>query len=164
MMVLMFSVGGDRYALSTANLIEVLPLIELRATPGAPPAVAGLFNYRGCVTPVLDLNLMLLGAPCPALISSRILLTRYALPDGRERMLGLRVERASQVRRIAADTLVESGLKMPPWQGRVTLADGLIVQLIEPGAILPETLREVLFPPEDERSLECPDAAKPAAD
>jgi chemotaxis-related protein WspB len=149
MIVLLFSVGPDRYALPASLVVEVLPLVGLKQAPGLPPGVAGLLNYRGAVAPVVDLDAMLLGTPCPLLLSSRLLVTRHALPDGRERLLGLRVERVSGRSSVAAEDWVPSEVRTPPWLGRVMLREGAIVQIVHLDALLTPAVQEVLFPPDD---------------
>jgi chemotaxis-related protein WspB len=150
MIVLLFSAGPDRFALPASLIIEVLPLVRLKQAPRLPSAVAGLLNYRGAVTPVVDLDRMLIGTPCPLLLSSRLLVTRHALPDGRERLLGLAVERVRGTLSVSAGDWVASEVKAPPWLGRVAIRDGVIVQVIQPETLLDAEVREVLFPPDED--------------
>ena len=164
MRVLSFAVGSSRYALAAVSLIEVLPLVELQPAPALPPEVAGLLNYRGQVVPVIDIPQMLLGVPCPPRLSSRTLLTRYVLPDGQERILGLRVERAREVRGMADASPAPSGLRTPPWLGQVALEHGAIIQMIQPAGLLTDAVRELLFPPLDSGPEATPAHADSAAD
>jgi chemotaxis-related protein WspB len=163
MLVLTFQAGAHRYALPAAALIEVLPWVGLTPAPTLLPAIAGLLNYRGAVAPVIDMNQLLLGTACPFLLSSRILLTRYPLPDGREGMLGLRVERASGTQAVTAEGVVASPVRTPPWLGKVVIQGGDIVQLVQPEALLGDRVRGLLFPPDRERTEAMIDHADPAA-
>lgn len=54
--LLMFSLAGERYAIETAHVLEVIPLRELTLVPGAPAHVLGVVNYRGRILSVLDLR------------------------------------------------------------------------------------------------------------
>lgn len=54
--VLEFQLGGERYAVDTRYVIEVLPLQMLTALPCTPPFIAGLVNVRGRIVTVLDLK------------------------------------------------------------------------------------------------------------
>ncbi len=77
--VLHLSVGGERYAISTAHVVEVVPAVPLRALPGTPPEVAGLLAYRGRILPVVDLARRLGRPPAPAALSTRIVVCERAL-------------------------------------------------------------------------------------
>ena len=66
MLLLVFRVAGDAYAVEAARVVEVVPRVELRALPHAPEALAGLFRYRGRMVPVIDLGVLLGTGPVPA--------------------------------------------------------------------------------------------------
>ena len=55
--------GDDRYVLNTGQISEILPMVQLKRIPQAPPGVAGAFNYRGVPVPVVDLAQLMLGRP-----------------------------------------------------------------------------------------------------
>jgi chemotaxis-related protein WspB len=74
MLLLRFTAGSSRYAIAVSRVVEVLPKLELRPIPHAPPVLAGLLSYRGKVVPVIDLGLLLGTAPCQNLLSSRMIL------------------------------------------------------------------------------------------
>ena len=63
MLFLLFELGQDRYALDVRQVAEVLPLVEFKRIPQAPPFVAGLLNYRGDPVPVIDLSQLTLSRP-----------------------------------------------------------------------------------------------------
>lgn len=77
MLVLQFRVGGDYYGLEGRTIIEVAPLVTLRSIPHAAAYVAGLFNYRGRLVPVIDLSALLIAVPSRPLMSTRIVLVNY---------------------------------------------------------------------------------------
>lgn len=54
--IVVFSLAGERYGIRAASVLEVMPLRELVAVPGTPPAVLGIVNHRGRILPVLDLR------------------------------------------------------------------------------------------------------------
>jgi chemotaxis-related protein WspB len=54
MIHLLFSIGNDRYALESSQVVEVVPRVELWQVPKAPAYVAGVFRYRGQLVPVID--------------------------------------------------------------------------------------------------------------
>ena len=64
MLLLTFTAGANRYAVDVARVVELVPRVELRSVPHAPPFLAGLLGYRGKVVPVIDLGLLLGALPC----------------------------------------------------------------------------------------------------
>lgn len=89
MLCLIFHAGGDRFAMATREVAGVLPLVELHRVGHSPDWLAGLFDYRGTITPVLDLPHMLRGADCPRRLSTRIVLVNYPVRGVTARPLGL---------------------------------------------------------------------------
>ncbi len=147
MLFLLFALGRDRYALDIGQLVEVLPLLELKAIPQAPPGVAGLFTYHGEPVPVLDVSAMLLGKPSRRLLSTRLVLVRQPDGSGRERLLGLMVEKAIRTWRARAEDFVESGVASDgtPCLGPVATDGQGLIQRVEPGKLLSEEVRGILF-------------------
>jgi len=64
--VIVFALGGARYAVELRWVREVVTLGFVTPVPGAPPAIAGVVNLRGTVTPVLDLLAALADEPASA--------------------------------------------------------------------------------------------------
>lgn len=81
MLLLTFTAGANRYAVDVRRVVKVLPRVELRAIPHAPPVLSGLLEYRGGVVPVLDLGLLLGAGPCHDCLSTRIILVNDAPAD-----------------------------------------------------------------------------------
>ena len=73
MLYLLMDAGSDTYAVASASVVEVVPCAALKSAPGAPPAVAGILNYRRGPVPVVDCCVLLSGNPCPILFSKKIL-------------------------------------------------------------------------------------------
>ena len=63
MLILTFTAGGNRYAVDVAQVVELVPRVELRLIPHAPGFLAGFLGYRGQVVPVIDLGLLLGAGP-----------------------------------------------------------------------------------------------------
>jgi chemotaxis-related protein WspB len=113
MLNLILQIGDTRYALDARQVVEVLPLVQVRPSPAAPPGVAGLMNYRGELVPVIDLSQLCCGRPARRLLSTRLLLVRSPSPaDVRPATsiswIGLIAERATETRRFSADAFVAS--------------------------------------------------------
>ena len=52
--ILVFSLAGERYAVDTAHVEDVVPLPEITPLPCTPSFVLGVVNHRGRILPVLD--------------------------------------------------------------------------------------------------------------
>lgn len=97
MLMLVFRLGDNRYAIATQAIMTVLPQVNLQTIPGSPPAVAGVFSYQGQAVPVLDLNQLLRGVASSALLSTRIVLANLGAPGEPVRLLGLLAEQATEM-------------------------------------------------------------------
>ncbi|MEY5031036.1 MAG: hypothetical protein RL354_67, partial [Planctomycetota bacterium] len=76
MQVLITIVGNRRYALDCADVVEVLPVVEHRAAGTGPAWLLGLINVRGVLLPLVDLSVIVVGAPTDARLGSRIVVLR----------------------------------------------------------------------------------------
>lgn len=95
MLMLLFSVEDERYAIESNQILKVLPLSKLNKPSQAPKHVAGLLNYQGKVVPIVDLCQLLRGTPCKLHLSTRIILVNF-LQGETLRMLGILAERVTQ--------------------------------------------------------------------
>ncbi|MGE0434340.1 MAG: chemotaxis protein CheW [Planctomycetota bacterium] len=149
MLVLLFHIGADRYAIETRAIIEIVPLARLKAIPQAPGWVAGLLDYRGRSVPVVDLCRLSLGQVAAPAFSSRTLIVRYRREhDTDTHVLGLTVERVLRTERMESDQFVSSGVDSPDarYLGPVaSTADGM-VQVVEVNDLLTDEVHRLLFP------------------
>jgi chemotaxis-related protein WspB len=74
MLLLTFRAAESLYAVDVARVVEVVPRVDLRRLPHAPAFIAGVFDYRGTVVPVIDLAVLLGSEPCRHRLSTRIIL------------------------------------------------------------------------------------------
>lgn len=146
MLLLVFQIGEDRYALDASRVIEVLPLLQLKKIPGAPRGVAGIFNYRGRPVPAVDVCGLLLGHPARESLTTRIVVVPHERAE-QTRLLGLIVENATQVIRRKIETFVDPQLPpgAPPFLGPVLAGPGGMVQLVREEKLLTDEMRDVLF-------------------
>jgi chemotaxis-related protein WspB len=147
MLFVLFQLDNHRYAIDTACVAEVLPLIEITRVPHAPPEVAGVCDRRGTPTPVIDLSQLLLGRPAEHRLSTRILIVRYIDGRGMSKHLGLIAEKATAVTRREPEAFVDSGItnSRTPYLGQVAGDAHGMVQRIDVNTILPDSVRDVLF-------------------
>jgi chemotaxis-related protein WspB len=150
MLMLQFQAGGDRYGLDIAKVMEVAPLIQLRKIPHAAPEVAGTFNYRGTLTPVVDLTVLLTGEPSQPRMSTRIILVPYAGDDGRSHILGMLAESVTEMVRCQVSDLQAPVVDVSgaPYLGDILFDERGSIQMIEIDRLLTRELLFSLFPPE----------------
>lgn len=141
---LVIRLGVDRYAIDTAAVIEVLPFVRLKALPGGPMGVAGVMNFRDSAVPVVDLNLLAIGAPTPTRLTTRIVVVRY---EEEASMLGLLVPEAAEVLRFDADAFVDAGIATDGarYLGAVLTTPDGVVQRVTVSELLTPELRDALF-------------------
>jgi len=92
MLMLLFWVGNERWAIASADISDVLPLVNLQAMPCSHPVLAGLLNYRGEMIRTLDVSKVMTEQTAQPMMSTRIVVVEAS--DAR---LGLVVERAEEV-------------------------------------------------------------------
>lgn len=128
MLGLGFQIGGQRYALSCRQVLEVVPLAHVRPLPTAPPHLVGVMVYRGASVPVIDLCILLTGKPAVVRLSTRIIV---ASADGQT--LGLIGEHVTEVVEIEESQLEDPGVELAnaPYLGRVFRDELGMTQLIE---------------------------------
>jgi len=96
-LLLLFETGTGRFALDAGEVVEIIPFLTLKKIPAAAPSVAGVINYHSEAVPVLDLCILTEGVPCREVYSTRIILVRYPLDDGRRKLVGLVAEKVTDV-------------------------------------------------------------------
>ena len=148
MLFLLFQLDADRYALPARDVTEVLPLLSMKTLPGAPRGVVGLVNYRGLAVPAVDLVLLALGRPSARRVSTRMLIVKYPHPDGRERLLGVIVERATEMIAKEPGDFRPIGITTAAarYLGPVAHDPRGMIQRVEVAALLTDELRAALFP------------------
>jgi chemotaxis-related protein WspB len=131
--------GDALLALAARDIVEVLPRVPLRELILAPAAVIGLLPFRGTLTPVVDLTMLVAGRPSARQLGTRIIVVRIGSGSD-SRLVGLQAEQVSEL--IDSEQRAR-GLHLPEqaWLGE-HLADlpGL-PQLVDPAELLPDALR-----------------------
>jgi chemotaxis-related protein WspB len=148
MLFLLFQLGKDRYALDASRVVEVVPLVALKKVPQAPRGVAGILNYRGRPVPAVDLSELALGHPASERLSTRIIIIHYPDAAGRNQLLGLIAEQATELLRREPKEFLESGMTVgaAPYLGPILLDGKGPVQWVREQKLLSEPVRDLLFP------------------
>ncbi len=150
MLHILLKLGNEPYALPARQVVRIVPMLQLKTLPQAPACVAGLLDYRGAVTPVIDLCALALGRPSSPRLSTRILLVSYPITRHDQRLLGLLAEDVTETVELDVKKAAPSGVTVAdaPYLGKVATTEYGMVQLIEVEQLLPSSLRQSLFQPE----------------
>jgi chemotaxis-related protein WspB len=147
MLFLLFKLGNDRYAIETSRVVEVVPLLELRQIPQSPEAFAGVFNYRGKLVPAVDLCQLTVGQPAAPRLSTRIIVISCTDSKGRDQLLGLIAEHATEILRKDPNEFSRPGFKFGsgPAFGPILLDPNGAIQWINDQHLLSEQMRQMVF-------------------
>jgi chemotaxis-related protein WspB len=143
MLFLVFRTGHSHCAVEAREIVEVLPLLQIDALPGAPAGTTGVINYRGCLLPVVDFSELATGKASARLHSSRILISRMPSGDFAGQLLGIIVEGATQTLRLDRERFVRSQVAEATWAAREDI-DGAsrLIQRIDLQTLVPTLLEQ----------------------
>ncbi|QYY29217.1 chemotaxis protein CheW [Cupriavidus pinatubonensis] len=146
---LLFRLGHDHYALDATEVAEVLPLTALKQIPGSPTWVAGVLSRQGQSVPVIDLRALATGVPAALRTSTRTVLVHYRrTPGDAPRLLGLRLEHATETLRCEPESFVDTGIDAGTarYLGPVRHDEQRgLVQWVRVNALLPDDVHANLF-------------------
>lgn len=152
MRVLLFETAHDdglrRWAISVADIVEILPVVRWRPIIGGPPCALGLFERQQTLVPLIDLPMKLGAEPVTPRLGSRIVVVRVPITAGAHALLGLLVESMIGLSSIDfAGSGSHSGFDAQGDApvGRVTTAEGTTVQLVRVEHVLSESERAAIL-------------------
>jgi len=147
MLMLLFYVGENLYALDCSQVVEVIPRVSLRKVHHAPQYISGLFKYRGAIVPVIDLCHLIQGQPSRAYLSTRIIMVDYFAKDNTKRCLGLMAERVTETLNKPDNQLMDAEMQLdesPPYLGEMIMDDKGMIQRIRLEYLLTESQHKYL--------------------
>ncbi|HEY6645442.1 chemotaxis protein CheW [Povalibacter sp.] len=155
-----FQIANDGYLLAATQVVQVLPLVDIKRIPRAPAGVAGVINYHGESVPVVDLSELATGEPAARNLSTRLILVRYPDRTARERLLGVIAEKVTQTVRRESTDFVATGVASDAasYLGPVCTADGRLLQRVEVHKLLTADVSDVLFRQPEEDSWSSPES------
>lgn len=147
MLFLQFYLDGYRYVLSTSDVVEIVPGIQLTPVPKAPGYISGLCHYRGASVPIIDLCELFLSRPCNRKLSTRIIFVNASRPGIEKKIVGFLVEKATETVKADEDSFIDSGVhnKDMPYMGPVVSDGQGLVTRIFPDEIFNKIDDELLF-------------------
>jgi chemotaxis-related protein WspB len=111
MLMLLFHIGNNLYAIESSRVIEVIPRVSYREVHHVPNYVAGVFNYRGVIVPVIDLCYLIRGNPSQAHLSTRVMIVSYSGENNTLQYMGLMAEKVIKTVNKSANEFLKSGIK-----------------------------------------------------
>jgi chemotaxis-related protein WspB len=159
MLMLLFYVGNERYAISAKRVVEVVPMVSLKKVYHAPEYVAGLFNYRGQIVPVIDVCHLIQGHPCRLHLSTRIVVINFQNPDAispgnsqhNQRLLGLMAERVTETMNKPEIELLPPTITVDasPYLGGIISDEQGMIQYLCVENLLPQSQSSYLLPQQE---------------
>jgi chemotaxis-related protein WspB len=152
MLMLLFYGRDERYAISAKSVVEVVPMVALKKVYNAPEYVAGLFNYRGQIVPVIDVCQLIQGNSCRLHLSTRIIMINYLERNGLEtpilRLLGLMAERVTETMNKPETDLIPPTIPVDasPYLGGMIADDQGMIQYLRVENLWPESQTSYLLP------------------
>lgn len=133
MLLLLFYLGEDMYAVDCKRVRELSPMAALKTLPHAPDYLAGLFHYRRIIVAVSDLGRMILGSSCRMRLSTRIILVERPEAGEGPPLLGLIAEKVTDIIEkppvaFASANLCKNGF---PCFGGIIMEKNRMIQLID---------------------------------
>ena len=146
MLYLLFELGENRFAIEATRVVEVLPLVQISKMPHAPVGVAGFFNFRGTLIPVIDLAQLITPRPAEKRLSTRIILVSFVDQAGVTRFAGLIAEQATTTMQRDCTDFVQSGIatKSLSFMGPVAMDNKGFIHLIDPEKLLNDRAHDLL--------------------
>ena len=129
------------------KVIEVIPLVTLRACHNAPAYVAGMANYHETAVPVMDFGRLLGGMPCAMFLSTRIILTSCAAGGDKQRVIGLLAETVTDAVEREESDFSEDNVAVPGTSclGKLAINGSGFLQRITVDRLVSKELEQMLF-------------------
>lgn len=151
MLMLLFYVGNDLYALDSSQVVEVIPRVALRKIHHSPDYVAGLFNYRGIIVPVIDLCHLIRGTSSSTHLGTRIVIVNYIAQEQTPHLLGLMAERITETLKKSDCNSLKSDQKVnkTSYLGEIIMDNRRMIQQIQIEYLLSESQQANLLPAQE---------------
>jgi chemotaxis-related protein WspB len=145
--MLIFYVGKDLYAIDSSQVVEIIPKVSLRKIYQAPEYVAGIFNYKGVIVPVIDLCQLIQKQPSRSFLSTRIIMVNYVEQNGVDCWLGLMAERVTETLNKSDISLVDTKplLDEAPYLGEIIMDEKGMIQRIRLEYLLLDSQQKFLL-------------------
>lgn len=143
MLMLLLNIRNERYAIESRQVVEVIPLVVLKSFPHQPEHIAGVFNYRGRIVPVMDLCRLMRDKPSSEYLSTRIVLVNYWGNNTELKapyILGLMTEQVVETLHKSESEFVDPNIQIDtaPYLGKMIVDDQGMIQCLRIEYLLSE--------------------------
>jgi len=147
MLVLLFQIGKDRYAIDTAEIIEIIPRVNTQPIPHTSDHVLGVVDYHGDIMPVIDLCQLIGDYFAADRYSTRIIVAAYQDKWGKNHPLGLIAEKVMETVWEEEKSIRFSGVSTEesPYLGELVSEQDGMVQFVDVAKLLTDELHDMLF-------------------
>lgn len=142
MLLLLFHIKNDCYAISTTFIREVIPYLTLKPVQSSYDSAIGTVNYRGTKLPVIDLCMLLNKQPCTHFLSSRIMVAQHTT-DSTTRLIGLLAEQVTETVKIPASLLPDQANLQEPHYIKEGVLGHNKYQLFVPDRMVPAAILDI---------------------
>jgi len=135
---LQFNVDGQRFAIATDLVKEITSMVKLTRVPKTEAWIAGLFNYRGSMLPVIDISRLLFNSEHQLRICTRIIILETTINNNKQN-IGLIVEQANKTLSYDINDLTEHKLsdRQASYVGKILHDEDGEIQLIDIDKLIP---------------------------
>ncbi len=122
--LLVFSLGGQKYALYLSSVMKVVEMVEISPLPKAPEIVLGVINFQGLVIPVFNIRKRFRVPEKKAGLGDKLIIARTS-----KRPVALVMDEAGEVIESAPAEVTEGKNILPDLEyveGVIKLDDGMV--------------------------------------
>lgn len=125
MKVLVFTLNGNRYGINSQAVLEVVRAVKVSPLPSLPRSIAGVFDLRGQVVPLIDVRRRF-GLPSGSISPS----DHFIVVEMDDRLIALHVDEALELQDVepaALEAVNEVVIGDNYIVGALSLDDGMVV-------------------------------------
>ena len=141
---LVFFIADEPFAISSQDVIEILPMVNISHIPKTEDYVTGMMNFRGTMTPVIDLPMLLTTNAYQKKVCSRIIIINNKYHN-EFKYTGLIAEKVIRTTSLdtgdfSQHTLIKNGTK---YLGNIAQDGNDKIQIIDLDQLLPEEVNNL---------------------
>jgi len=146
MLVLEFNIGDEKYGLKAIEIIEIIPLVELKKIPLSEPLILGLLNYRGSPTLIIDLSQIFEKKYSNKSLSTRIIIINHKTKNNQSHLIGIVAEKITDIINLDESKLTHSQVQKNSHSplNLIYKKNNHFIQLVKTENIIPETINNKL--------------------
>ena len=147
MLLLLFTIGDERYGIEAVRVIEVWPLLPLKPIHRTPDYIAGIANCRKQLVPVIDISKLYINRAVFNRISTRIILIKVKGAHGDEHLVGLMAECVTDTVNVDCSSIASISVKSEEGGviGEELLINDQLIQKINVDELLSTELYSQIF-------------------